>query len=215
MLKYKAILFDLDGTLIDTDKLIFMGYYHLFKKYRKDYKVTFEDMMSFLGPTLIDMFNIYFEKEDKKALIEEYREYVMANHNRFVNVFDGAKELFIELHQLGIHIGVVTSKRKDVAFYGLKQFGLDKYCEILVDCDDVKNFKPHPEGVLKALEYFNVSPCEALMVGDSKSDMLAGKSAGCDVAAVNYSIKGDFYSDLNVNYVIDELLDILKIIKGD
>lgn len=215
MAKYKVVLFDLDGTLIDTDKLIFMGYYHLFKKYRKDYKVTFEDMMSFLGPTLIDMFNIYFEKEDKSVLIEEYREYVVAHHNKFVNVFDGAKELFIELNKMGVHIGVVTSKRKDVALYGLKQFGLDKYCEILVDCDDVKNFKPHPEGALKAIEHFKAQPNETLMVGDSKSDMMAGMNAGCDVAAVSYSIKGAFYEGLNVNYIIDELLDILKIVKGD
>ena len=91
MLKYKLVLFDLDGTLIDTDKLIFMCYYHLFKKYRKDYEVTFKDMIGFLGPTLIDMFNIYFVNEDKKKLIEEYREYVIAHHDKFVSAFKGAK----------------------------------------------------------------------------------------------------------------------------
>ena len=154
--------------------------------------------------------HIVLSNIDKKALIEEYREYVMTNHNRFVNVFDGAKELFSELHKLGVHIGVVTSKRKDVAFYGLKQFGLDKYCEILVDCDDVKNFKPHPEGVLKALEYFNVSPCEALMVGDSKSDMLAGKNAGMKVCAVedNFSKPQEELKRALADYYIQDYDDI-------
>lgn len=215
MLKYKLVLFDLDGTLIDTDKLIFMGYYHLFKKYRPDYKVTFDDMIGFLGPTLIDMFNIYFEKEDKKMLIEEYREYVLSHHNKFVSAFKGAKELFIELTKLGVHIGVVTSKRKDVALYGLKQFGLDEYCELLIDCDAVSKFKPDPEGINYSMNYFNVLPKDTLMVGDSKSDILAGINAGCDTVAVNYSIKGEFYKNLNVNYVIEELLDILKIVKGE
>ena len=215
MLKYKLVLFDLDGTLIDTDKLIFMGYYHLFKKYRKDYEVTFKDMIGFLGPTLIDMFNIYFVNEDKKKLIEEYREYVIAHHDKFVSAFKGAKELLEELHKLGIHIGVVTSKRRDVALYGLKQFGLDKYCELLVDCDAVKKFKPDPEGINYSIKYFNVTPSETLMVGDSESDMLAGINANCDVVAVNYSNKGEFNKDLKVNYIISELLDILKIVKGE
>lgn len=215
MPKYKLVLFDLDGTLIDTDKLIFMGYYHLFKKYRKDYEVTFKDMMSFLGPTLIDMFNVYFKNEDKKQLIEEYREYVIENHSKFVNVINGAKEVLDGLRKQDIHVGIVTSKRKDVALYGLKQFGLDQYCELLIDCDAVKNFKPHPEGIVYSMNYFGVQPNETLMVGDSPSDMLAGINAHCDVVAVNYSIKGNFYKDLKVNYVINELKEILEIIKGE
>ena len=65
------------------------------------------------------------------------------------------------------------------------------------------------------MNYFNVLPSETLMVGDSKSDMLAGINAKCDVAAVDYSIKGAFYKDLNVNYVISELYDLIKIVKGE
>ena len=215
MLKYKLVLFDLDGTLIDTDKLIFMGYYHLFKKHRPEYQVTFEDMVGFLGPTLIDMFNIYFKDLDKKMLIEEYRTYVMAHHNKFVSAFKGAKELLTELRNLGVHVGVVTSKRKDVALYGLKQFGLDEYCELLIDCDAVSKFKPDPEGINYSLNHFNIDSKSTLMVGDSKSDILAGMNAGCDTVAVNYSIKGEFYKELPVTYVVDELLEILKIVKGE
>jgi len=213
--QYKLVLFDLDGTLIDTDKLIFMGYYHLFKKYRPDYEVTFKDMIGFLGPTLIDMFNIYFKNENKQMLIEEYREYVMSHHHKFVSVFNGAKELLEELNKLGVHIGVVTSKRKDVALHGLKQFGLDEYCELLIDCDAVKKFKPDPEGINYSMNHFNVKPEETLMVGDSQSDILAGINAKCHTVAVNYSIKGEFYKDLNVDYVVEKLLDILNIVKGE
>ena len=56
MSKYKLVLFDLDGTLIDTDKLIFMSYKHVLNKYRSDYKVSFDEMIDFLGPTLMDTF---------------------------------------------------------------------------------------------------------------------------------------------------------------
>mgnify|MGYP003307327953 CR=1 FL=1 len=215
MSKYKLVLFDLDGTLIDTDKLIFMSYKHVLNKYRSDYKVSFDEMIDFLGPTLMDTFKVYFPGMDHDEIIEEYREYNVSHHRKFVNAFKGAESTLKELRELGIHVGVVTSKRKDVADFGLQEFGLDKYCEILVDCDDVKNFKPHPEGILKAIEHFKAQPNETLMVGDSKSDMMAGMNAGCDVAAVSYSIKGAFYEGLNVNYIIDELLDILKIVKGD
>ena len=125
----------------------------------------------------------------------------------------GAELTLKELRELGIHVGVVTSKRKDVADFGLQEFGLDKYCELLIDCNAVTKYKPDPEGIIKAMSYFNVLPNETLMVGDSKSDMLAGINAKCDTIAVDYSIKGEFYKDLNVNYVISELSEIIKIIK--
>ena len=63
MNKFELVLFDLDGTLIDTDKLIFMSYRHVFNKYRPDYKLTFEEVISFLGPTLMDTFKVYFPNE--------------------------------------------------------------------------------------------------------------------------------------------------------
>lgn len=215
MNRYKLVLFDLDGTLIDTDKLIFMSYLHVFKKYRPDYKVSFEEMLSFLGPTLMETFKVYFPNLNHDEIIEEYRKYTMEHHNKFVSCFKDAEQVLKELRELDIHIGVVTSKRKDVAIYGLEQFNLDKYVELLIDCNDVKKYKPDPEGVNKALEYFNIDKKDALMVGDSKSDMLAGINAKIDVAAVDYSIKGKFYLDLPVNYVIKELKDLIQIVKGE
>lgn len=215
MIKYKLVLFDLDGTLIDTDKLIFMSYLHVFKKYRPDYRVSFNEMLSFLGPTLMETFKVYFPNLNHDEIIEEYRKYTMENHFKFVSAFKDAEYVLKELKSLGVHIGIVTSKRKDVAIYGLKQFNLDQYVELLIDCNDVKKYKPDPEGVNKALEYFNVDKEDTLMVGDSQSDMLAGIYAGCKVAAVDYSIKGKFYIDLPVNYVIKELKDIIQIVKGE
>lgn len=214
MNKYKLVLFDLDGTLIDTDKLIFMSYKHVLNKYKSDYKVSFDEMLNFLGPTLMDMFKIYFPNLDHDEIIEEYRKYTMEHHHKFVNAYNGAEKTLKELKELGVHIGVVTSKRKDVAEYGLQEFNLDKYNELLIDCNAVSKFKPDPEGINLAMKHFNVLPSETLMVGDSKSDMLAGINAKCDTAAVNYSIKGEFYKDLNVNYVIDELYELINIVKG-
>ena len=215
MCKYKLVLFDLDGTLIDTDKLIFMSYKHVLNKYRSDYKVSFDEMIDFLGPTLMDTFKVYFPGMDHDEIIEEYRAYNVAHHRKFVNAYSGAEKTLKELRELGIRVGVVTSKRKDVADFGLQEFNLDKYCELLIDCNAVSKYKPDPEGIIKAMNYFNVLPSETLMVGDSKSDMLAGINAKCDVAAVDYSIKGAFYKDLNVNYVISELYELIKIVKGE
>ena len=192
-----------------------MSYKHVFEKYRKDYNVSFDEMLSFLGPTLMDMFKIYFPNENHDEIIEEYRAYTMSHHHKFVNAFSGALETLKTLRELGVHVGVVTSKRKDVASFGLQEFGLDKYCEILIDCNDVTKFKPDPEGINLALSYFNIDSSKTLMVGDSKSDILAGKNANCKVAAVNYSIKGAFYQDLNVDYVIDNLNEIIDIVKGE
>lgn len=213
MSKYKLVLFDLDGTLIDTDKLIFMSYKHVLNKYRSDYKVSFDEMIDFLGPTLMDTFKVYFPGMDHDEIIEEYREYNVSHHRKFVNAFKGAELTLKTLRELGIHVGVVTSKRKDVADFGLQEFSLDKYCELLIDCNAVTKYKPDPEGIIKAMNHFNVLPSETIMVGDSKSDMLAGINAKCDTIAVDYSIKGEFYKDLNVNHVISELYEIIDIVK--
>lgn len=207
----KAILFDLDGTLLDTDKLIFMTYKYMFDKFGEGYEPTFNEMLSFLGPTLMEVFPKYF-KQNVDYLIEEYRTYNVSHHQAFVQPIYGAKDVLHAIKEKGLKIAVVTSKRKDVALLGLQLFGLDNYIDYLVDCTMVTKYKPDPEGIEMVLDEFNIRAEEALMVGDSLSDILAGINSGCKTMAVSYSLKGNFYKNQKIDYIIDSLYDILKLI---
>jgi prephenate dehydrogenase len=82
--KFELVLFDLDGTLIDTDKLIFMSYRHVFNKYRPDYKLTFEEVINFLGPTLMDTFKVYFPNENHDEMIAYTSQLCHVVSNAFV-----------------------------------------------------------------------------------------------------------------------------------
>ena len=107
----KAVLFDFDGTLVDTSVAICMGYKHLFETFRPDYELKQEDYNSFLGPALKDVFPKYF-KEDMTTLLYEYRkysdEYINDTH---IKLFPCVKEVIKELVQQNIKCGIVTSRQ--------------------------------------------------------------------------------------------------------
>ncbi len=208
----KIILFDLDGTLIDSDKLIFMSYHYLFQKYGNGYEPTFNEYISFLGPTLMEVFPKYF-KEDMEVLIQEYRNYSTKNTKYFLTLINGATEVITELVARGYKLAIISSKVKSVIISNLKYFSLDKYFSLIIGADDVEGlYKPNPYGIQIALKHFNINNDDAIMIGDSIGDIKSAKNANVDCIAVNYSIKGKFYNDNEVDYAIDSLYDLLNIL---
>lgn len=207
----KVILFDLDGTLIDTDKLIFMSYRHLFQKYGNGYEPTFSEYISFLGPTLMEMFPKYF-KEDVDLLLKEYRAYGAKNDKYFLAPIKGAKEVVEELHNRGYKLAVVSSKVRKAILNNLKDLGMDSYFDFIIGADEVEGrYKPDPYGLILALKHFNVDKEDAIYIGDSMGDIKCAQNANVDCIAVNYSLKGKFYKDEDVKCSIDSLYDLLDL----
>ena len=206
----KVIIFDLDGTLIDTDKLIFMSYRHLFQKYGNGYEPSFSEYISFLGPTLMETFPKYF-KEDVDLLIKEYRSYGEKNDKYFLSPIIGAKEVLENLHQKGYKLAVVSSKIKKAIIKNLSDLNMDMYFDFIIGADEVQGkYKPDPYGLIIALNHFNFSKEDAVYIGDSFGDLLCAKNAQIDFIAVNYSLKGKFYKEEKV-ISIDSLYDLLTL----
>jgi pyrophosphatase PpaX len=206
-----TILFDLDGTLIDTNELIISTYLHTLEKYFPG-KYSREDVLPFLGPTLHEVFG-NMDPDRVEEMVLEYRTYNLANHDALVKEFVGVMETIETLKKKGYKLAIVTTKREDVAFKGLRLMKLDPFFDIMIAYDHVKKVKPDPEPIFLALEKLGSKPEEALMVGDNFHDVLAGKNAGTKTAGVAWTIKGrDYLAKYEPDYMLENMKDLLTIL---
>lgn len=210
----KAVLFDLDGTLIDTDGLIMASYRYLFATYRPDFSLTDEFLYSLLGPALKDVFPLYFN-EDFKTLFDAYRGYNFAKHKDYVTAFPTVLETLQHLRSKGIKLAVITSKMRDAALLGMNLTEITEYFDVILGLDDVEHHKPHPEGILKAMKMMNIRPSECIYIGDSASDLIAAKRAGILMGAVDWTPKAPhYYSDKNPHLVLHQMSDLIAFVEG-
>jgi pyrophosphatase PpaX len=206
-----TILFDLDGTLIDTNELIISTYLHTLEKYFPG-KYGREDVLPFLGPTLHEVFGA-MDPERVEEMVLEYRSYNLANHDALVKEFVGVMETIETLKKKGYKLAIVTTKREDVAFKGLRLMKLDSFFDVMIAYDHVKKVKPDPEPIFLALEKLGSKPEETLMVGDNFHDVLAGKNAGTKTAGVAWTIKGrDYLAKYEPDYMLENMTDLLTIL---
>ena len=189
-MKNKVILFDLDGTLINSDMLIIRSYMHLFDTYRPDYKLTLKELISFLGPTLRDTFPKYF-KEDFDVLLKGYRTYFKENIDKYLSLFDGVEDMLITFKNQGIKMGVVTNRYRDSAFEVINQFNLSKYFDVVITLDEISKEKPSPEGIIKAIDLLKCKSEDVIYVGDNKSDYQASRGAKVMCALVSFPVGRD------------------------
>jgi pyrophosphatase PpaX len=185
-----TILFDLDGTLIDSIELILKSARFAFEKLAR-VAPTDEEWMAGIGIPLMTMLRRYAcDETDCVALLAGYREYQMANHDRLTRCYAGTVETVKELHARGHSLGVVTSKSEYLAYRALALVGLARYMDTVVGVDSSTRHKPDPEPVRIALHRLDCRPEHALYVGDSVFDVLAGNAAGVQTAAALWGAAG-------------------------
>jgi pyrophosphatase PpaX len=206
-----TILFDLDGTLIDTNELIISTYLHTLEKYFPG-QYGREDVLPFLGPTLHEVFG-NMDPEKVEEMVLDYRTFNLANHDALVKEFEGVIETVETLKSKGYKLAIVTTKREDVALKGMRLMKLDSFFDVVVAYDHVKKVKPDPEPIMLALEQLNAKPEEAMMVGDNFHDILAGKNAGTKTVGVAWSIKGrEYIAKYEPDYILETMPDLLKVL---
>lgn len=209
----KAILFDFDGTLVDTSKAIFMGYRHLFETFRPDYNVTPKEYDSFLGPALKDVFPKYF-KEDMDTLLKEYRlasdKYINADH---IKLFDGVEGTLRTLKNRGIKLAIVTSRQSHSAKKVLEPFNILELFDVVLGCDSVVQVKPAAEPYLKALDELKVSVDEAIMVGDHPADVMGSSLLNIYSIGVNWSPHAKELVESGTNQMISKIEELIMIIE--
>ncbi|MFC2947238.1 pyrophosphatase PpaX [Virgibacillus sediminis] len=204
-----TILFDLDGTLIDTNELIMASFSHTLSEFNHSF--TREQIMEFNGPPLMDTFiNIDPTKADQ--MVAAYRGHNHANHDSYVTAFPHVKDTILQLKEKNFKLGIVSTKMRAGVDMGLTAVGLDGCFDAIVTYDDVNHPKPHAEPVLRGMELLGGDPATTLMVGDNYHDIESGKNAGVKTAGVAWAHKGkERLLSYHPTYMLDDMRDLLKI----
>lgn len=212
-LQKPTLLFDVDGTVIDSDELIFDSFRYVFNKYEPELEVTDEMLISFLGPSLRDSFSKYSNK-DTDMLINEYREYNRSKHDELLKEIPNVKETLAYFKEQGYKIGAVSTKYTDTVHHGLKVCGIDEYFDVVIGGDLVEHQKPHQEGFLKACDALKVSYDYIIYVGDSPTDIIGGKNVGAYTVGVTWTRKGREILDAEKpNAMISDFAELKDIVK--
>ena len=181
-----AVLFDLDGTLIDTVELILSSYRYTVKAHDLE-PVPDAVWLEGLGiPLRVQFRRFAADPGQVQAMVETYLEHNLAHHDTLVREYPGVLEAVEELHAAGLKLAVVTSKMHGGLERSLRAGGYEGLFDVVIGADDVENPKPHPEPVLRALESLRVDPGDAIFVGDSPHDMASGRAAGVRIAAATW-----------------------------
>lgn len=179
----QAVLFDLDGTLINTVSLILSSFRHATRTVLGE-ALPDEVLLRNVGvPLAVQMRE--FDPVRADQLLRAYREHNAAHHDEMVAEYPGVREALDELRARDLPLAVVTSKGTEMTTRGLERFGLGPYFSAVVTADDVDEHKPDPYPLLHAAELVGVDVTRCVYVGDSPHDMAASKAAGAvSVAAL-------------------------------
>ncbi|OPX84307.1 MAG: Pyrophosphatase PpaX [Pelotomaculum sp. PtaB.Bin104] len=201
-----AVLFDLDGTLVNTLPLIIETYRKVFH----DMKIPWgnDDVVKLIGYPLITI-GKHFAGEKEPLFIELYQHYYQLDHDRMTRLYPGTLETLSFLKSQGLKMGIVTSKGRPVTLRSVAHTGLDRFMDVIVTAHDVLKHKPDPEPLMKALNVLDSKVGQAIFIGDSSFDILTGQNAGTMTLGVTWGLASRKELELlKPDGVIDEWKEI-------
>lgn len=208
----EAVLFDFDGTIMDTEPAVIKSYEYVFERYASLDDFTPDKRLEVLGPPLRDEMVKFFPEEDPDECVRVYRNFQREHLIDLIKPMKGAKDLLIRLDQSGIKTGIISSRYKTSLDELLKQSKLIDFMSVVLGHDDVSKDKPDPEGIHKAMNLMGVNDC--MYVGDSPNDILAGKNAGIKTCAfISNPLRKEIMESMNPDYLIDDFGALTQIVK--
>lgn len=183
---YQCIIFDVDGTLIDTEISVKKSLQKvLFEETNEEYSLTDLDfILGIPGHKALEKLGI----KNIKEVNRRWNEY-MTDYKKLVSVFDGIEKILQELKEKGIKTGIVTSKTRNELRDDFLPFDLMKYLDFHVCADDTINHKPNPDPILKFLEISGIAANQAIYIGDTIYDYKAANAANVKFALALWGAK--------------------------
>lgn len=210
-MQIKGIIFDFDGTLMDSERLIKESFKYAFKEVLNK-SITETEIQSCWGWTLFNAMN-YYCPEKKDELVIAYRKFNKKMHNKLMTPYPMVLETLKYLHSRNIKMAIATSKASDLTKNALEEFGMSHYIADVIGRDECKNHKPHPEVIIKAANVLKVSLSECLMVGDTALDINAASNANVRSVLVKWSLLyPELLRECKPDYIINNMYDLTKFI---
>jgi HAD superfamily hydrolase (TIGR01549 family) len=211
--RLKCVIFDMDGTLTQTNCLIFDSFNYIALKYEGK-KYSESEITAMFGPPEEGALINIVGRERIRQAMKEYLEFYSANHD-LARLYPGIKEVVIDLKKRGVHVALFTGKGIDTTSITMDKFGLTPYFDYVVTGSDVTNHKPSAEGIRKIINHFGLQPDEVLMVGDAVSDVKAAHEAGVRIAAVLWdSYSKEKVLQMKTDYVFHDVREFSEWLRG-
>ena len=176
--KYKLLLFDLDGTLCDTDEMIVQTMFSIYKDYRPTKERTREELYYFSGPPIRETLKREFPNYDADEMYEVFKRVSRSFYKDTVVPYKDEIEVLTKLKDRGYLLGVVTNKGLPLTIYSLELCHIDHLFDVVISADDVKIPKPNPEGVELAMKRLNIVDKKSILyIGDNDIDDETAKNS--------------------------------------
>ncbi len=210
MKQIRAVIFDMDGTLIDSTKLILGAYQHVLSKYGEDYDEKI--IRTYIGRTLEHTYSEIAPSHDSKKLAGLHRDWQIERKHLFQG-FEGLAELLTNLANKGLKLGIYTSSGRLRTNSVFEVLNINKYLDVVLCGDEVVNPKPHHEGVVTVANKLNVKLDEVIMVGDAEHDIFSGKNAGATTIGITHGFgTRESLEKAGADYIVDNIKELQKLL---
>lgn len=187
MHKYKVLLFDLDGTLCNTDEMIVQSFFSLYKEFKPVKIRSREELYYFSGPPIKETLKNEFPNYDSEMMYETFKKVSKALYEPYVTIYDNEIDILKRLKEAGYILGVVTNKGLPLTIYSLDICRIKQFFDVIITADDVNIPKPDPSGINKALEKTNIiDKSSVLYIGDNDIDYFTANNANVDSLLVSW-----------------------------
>ncbi|MCX6372298.1 MAG: HAD-IA family hydrolase [Actinobacteria bacterium] len=207
---FDPVVFDLDGTVVDTVELIVESFRFATRTVLGEV-LPDELIVAGVGrPLLAQMESL--SVEHARELYDVYREYNHRRHDELIRGYDGIEEVLDTLKAAGRRTGIVTSKSRDTTEMAFRAVGLDDHFDVVVTATDTTEHKPSPAPLLLCLRRLGATADGSIYVGDSPFDIQAGAAAGMATAAVAWGVFGrEALLAAGPDFWLDEPRDLLAL----
>lgn len=208
---YKNILFDVDGTLIDTEKPIIYSLQKVLKE-ELNMQKSYDDLLFVLGiPGKYSLEKLNIPKDKLDYILNKWSYTISLNQNK-MKLFDNMEYVLKNLYNKQVNLGIITSKNDEEMKNEFSPFNIDKYFTCIVTASDTRLHKPNPDPILKAMDNLKITRDRTIYIGDSVYDMKSAKSAGIAFGLAKWGTPTP-NAFKNPDHSFNKPTDILKLIK--